>query len=221
VRLELVLADALPPVVADRVQVEQVVLNLVGNAIDAVADVPPRDRFITVSTLTTDDGGIEVAVCDNGAGLPPRPAPGSSSRSSRRVRADGHGAGHLPVHRHRPRGAHLGRPQSGTRNHVPVHVARPPPPGASRGRAAAGLRTRRIGLEPGAAARRRVGRGAGCRGVRRAWSFVTTENPNTRRAARTYDDRRSEGASVVVTRATARPTVFVVDDDAELRGSLQ
>jgi PAS domain S-box-containing protein len=71
VRLELALADALPPVVADRVQVEQVVLNLLSNAIEAVADVPLRERWVTVSTLSTGEGGVEVAVGDNGVGLPP------------------------------------------------------------------------------------------------------------------------------------------------------
>ena len=65
--LELNLAAALPPVLIDHVQIQQVVLNLVRNSIDALSDC--ETRTITVATVPGDDM-VEVVVRDNGPGLP-------------------------------------------------------------------------------------------------------------------------------------------------------
>jgi len=70
VRIELRLADDLPQVLGDTVQLQQVMLNLVRNAIDAVQQVPEQDRVVTLGTTRT-ALGVELSVCDRGAGLDP------------------------------------------------------------------------------------------------------------------------------------------------------
>ena len=64
------LAPDLPIVQGDRVHLQQVVLNLLLNAMEALAAVPPTDRRITVRSLVR-DGRLHVAVTDSGRGIPP------------------------------------------------------------------------------------------------------------------------------------------------------
>jgi PAS domain S-box-containing protein len=70
VRLRGELSPALPPVFGDRVHLQQVLLNLIINAMDAMKDTPQADRELTVRTQRAEDGGIEVAVADRGTGIP-------------------------------------------------------------------------------------------------------------------------------------------------------
>ncbi len=69
--LQLALAPQLPLVHGDRVQLEQVVLNLLLNALDALHGVPTELRMLTVHTRLTDASTVEVSVCDTGTGLDP------------------------------------------------------------------------------------------------------------------------------------------------------
>jgi signal transduction histidine kinase len=63
------LCEPAPLVVGDRVQLQQVVLNLVMNACDAMSDTPPGERLLVVSTTTQGDARIEVR--DAGSGIAP------------------------------------------------------------------------------------------------------------------------------------------------------
>ncbi len=61
---------SLPNVEADRVQLQQVVLNLVRNAIESMADVNGRARVLAVSSKLA-DGCVSVAISDTGVGIDP------------------------------------------------------------------------------------------------------------------------------------------------------
>lgn len=61
--------DNLPNVVVDRIMIEQVLLNLVKNGIEAMNDVPFDRRRLLVQARQVDNRMIEVAVIDNGHGL--------------------------------------------------------------------------------------------------------------------------------------------------------
>jgi PAS domain S-box-containing protein len=62
------LAEGLPRIHGDRVQLQQVILNLIINAIDAMSDMGEQSRELLVSTASMSDG-VLVAVRDSGPGL--------------------------------------------------------------------------------------------------------------------------------------------------------
>lgn len=64
---------ALPPIMADQVMIEQVLLNLLRNAMDALADTPAPERRITLQVRNLPQE-VEVRVRDQGAGLAPEAA---------------------------------------------------------------------------------------------------------------------------------------------------
>jgi len=67
------LAPGLPAVSVDAIQIEQVILNLLRNSLEAMADAPGKQE-LTVRTSLTDNQEIEVAVTDTGPGLTPEAA---------------------------------------------------------------------------------------------------------------------------------------------------
>lgn len=60
----------LPLVQGDKVYLQQVLLNLIFNAMEAMADTPPSARRLGVRTARESDGAILVAVADSGPGIP-------------------------------------------------------------------------------------------------------------------------------------------------------
>jgi len=67
IRLELVLAEDLPRVMTDKGQIQQVLLNIFNNALDALLD--GKEGAITITTRA-EDQKIRVSVSDNGHGIP-------------------------------------------------------------------------------------------------------------------------------------------------------
>jgi PAS domain S-box-containing protein len=65
------LALSLPPVSADRVHLQQVLLNLFANAMEAMKDTPVSSRLLAVSTRRDGPDAIEVVVADRGHGIAP------------------------------------------------------------------------------------------------------------------------------------------------------
>jgi signal transduction histidine kinase len=63
------LADDLPRVLADRIQLQQVMLNLMMNAIEAMASVSDRLRLLRVQSERHEPGGVLVTVEDSGTGI--------------------------------------------------------------------------------------------------------------------------------------------------------
>ncbi len=63
------LAGDLPKVTVDCGQIQQVVLNLVRNALEALSQAPVVPREVVVRTHLTPEGGVEICVCDNGPGV--------------------------------------------------------------------------------------------------------------------------------------------------------
>jgi PAS domain S-box-containing protein len=63
------LSTSLPLVFADRVQLQQVLLNLIVNGIEAMTAVTDRARALVVQSKIDESGVLMVAVCDTGTGL--------------------------------------------------------------------------------------------------------------------------------------------------------
>ncbi|MFL5236161.1 MAG: ABC transporter substrate binding protein [Rhizomicrobium sp.] len=70
VNVKLELADNLPMTSADPIQLQQVLLNLVMNAMDAMASTPMTKRSVLISTRGRPTGSVEVLVKDRGHGIP-------------------------------------------------------------------------------------------------------------------------------------------------------
>jgi two-component system sensor histidine kinase DctS len=70
VALQIELPARLPPVSADRVMLEQVLLNLTRNGVEAMADVAPEQRILRI-TASADAAQVSVSVIDKGHGIAP------------------------------------------------------------------------------------------------------------------------------------------------------
>jgi C4-dicarboxylate-specific signal transduction histidine kinase len=74
------LADDLPPVIGDRVQLQQVILNLLRNASDAMSGVDDRPRELLIRTECDEGDRVRLSVKDAGVGFTP-PSRGQALRS--------------------------------------------------------------------------------------------------------------------------------------------
>ncbi|HEX6736349.1 MAG TPA: ATP-binding protein, partial [Azonexus sp.] len=63
------LPERLPNIVVDRIMIEQVLLNLIKNGIEAMNDVPFERRRLTIQAEVVDERMLEVSVIDQGHGL--------------------------------------------------------------------------------------------------------------------------------------------------------
>jgi PAS domain S-box-containing protein len=74
VRSRVEFADDLPRVPGDRIQLQQVLLNLIVNAVEAMLAIEDRQRALLIATDVFDNTGVRVAVSDNGSGIDPQMA---------------------------------------------------------------------------------------------------------------------------------------------------
>jgi PAS domain S-box-containing protein len=86
------LTEDLPRVTADRVQLQQVVLNLLRNALDAMSDVDDRPRDLLIRTERHEGDWVRLSVTDAGVGFDPH-AMDALFEAFRSTKADGMGVG--------------------------------------------------------------------------------------------------------------------------------
>jgi signal transduction histidine kinase len=115
--MQMRLTEDLPLVEGDRVQLQQVILNLIINAIEAMSAVEDGPRELDICTTRDESGSVLIAVCDSGPGVPGEKAehlfePFYTTKSGGmgmglsicRSIVEAHG-GHLSVNANVPRGA--------------------------------------------------------------------------------------------------------------------
>jgi C4-dicarboxylate-specific signal transduction histidine kinase len=66
------LADKLPPLLADRIQLQQVLRNLIMNALEAIDAVTDRARVLTMRSTAHDSKSVLITVEDSGTGIEPK-----------------------------------------------------------------------------------------------------------------------------------------------------
>ncbi|HVN21371.1 MAG TPA: ATP-binding protein, partial [Dongiaceae bacterium] len=70
ITLSVAMAKDLRPVCGDPVHLQQVLLNLIVNGMDALGDVTGKDRHVSVSASLDGPGSVEIVVSDSGPGIP-------------------------------------------------------------------------------------------------------------------------------------------------------
>jgi len=71
VLVQMELVEGLPPVQGDRVELQQVILNLLLNAIEAISGMSEGSRELQIGSGRTESGDVLVTVRDSGPGLAP------------------------------------------------------------------------------------------------------------------------------------------------------
>lgn len=74
IQIDMRLAAALPSISADRIQIQQVVLNLLSNAFEAMAETPRAERRVEIQSAWRAPDIVEVSVADHGRGFDHREA---------------------------------------------------------------------------------------------------------------------------------------------------
>jgi PAS domain S-box-containing protein len=75
VQVSVLVSPALPNLNADKVQLQQVLLNLMVNAVEAMREQPLDQRFLCIAVAEQTTQGIVFSVCDSGSGIPPELQP--------------------------------------------------------------------------------------------------------------------------------------------------
>ena len=70
IRLQVELEDGLPVLMADRIQIEQVLLNLIMNAMQAASDLPQPERQLSLTVRRGDHGTVQFTLCNRGTPIP-------------------------------------------------------------------------------------------------------------------------------------------------------
>ena len=133
----------LPKVMADPVQVQQVVMNLIMNGIDAMKDVD-QTRELAIRSRLAEDRQLMISISDTGVGLPAA-TEGQDIRCILYNQASRHrhGSSHQPVHRRIPWRPLMGSRQLAARRYLLLHPARSSR-GAGRSRKAIGCSYQRM-----------------------------------------------------------------------------
>lgn len=69
VSVKIEVSTSMPHVRGDRVQLQQVLVNLIMNACDAMAATPPTERLIVITGIARDEGACELIIADRGPGI--------------------------------------------------------------------------------------------------------------------------------------------------------
>lgn len=69
ISMRLQLAENLPLLKIDSIQIEQVILNLIRNSIEALKNIPDLKRLISIQTVMHNDSVVETRIIDNGPGI--------------------------------------------------------------------------------------------------------------------------------------------------------
>lgn len=70
-RVKVIIEHELPEIEVDKIQIQQVILNLIRNAVDAVCDLKEEEKkLLVVQSSLNDKKEVEVSVTDNGKGVP-------------------------------------------------------------------------------------------------------------------------------------------------------
>ena len=119
------LASDVPPVRGDKIQLQQVLLNLMVNALEAMGD--SEGGYLKVRCRAHEPGEVRLSVEDSGPGIPEDKARGHlRALLHHQARGTRDGPRHLPEHRPEPRGKAVGRERAQGRRRFSLRPARRP-----------------------------------------------------------------------------------------------